>query len=264
MSTLTKYTYRLLILSLLFASCKKVIDVNLNNAPSQVVIEGIVNNQGPASVTITRSVRFSDNNSFPPVSGAVVKIRDNAGNSYQLLETTPGVYTHPNAVGVPGRIYSLQAIINQVSYTAGSTMPYPVNFDTLTADQLAFGNKVLKVVRPWFRDPDTLGNNYQFVEYVNRALVQNIYTWNDYINNGGVYYRPLIYQAEDNHRDIASGDTVTVEMRCIDKAVFTYMRALADLNTNNITPANPPSNLSNGALGYFSAHTSQVKSVKIP
>lgn len=264
MSSLKKYTCRLLILSFLFASCKKVIDIDLNNAPSQVVIEGIVNNQVPASVIITQSVKFSDKNSFPPVSGAIVKIQDNAGNSYLLSETTPGVYTHPNAIGVPGRTYSLQTIINQATYAASSTMPYQVNFDTLTADKLAFGNKVLKVVRPWYKDPDTLGNNYQFVEYVNGAMVQNTYTWNDYINNGGVFYRPLVYQAEDNHRDIVSGDTVTVEMRCIDKAVFTYMRALADLNTNNVTPANPPSNLSGGALGYFSAHTSQVKTVKIP
>ncbi len=264
MTILKKYLYRLLTLSLLFASCKKVINVDLNNAPSQIVIEGIVNNQVPPIVNITRSVKFSDNNSFPPVPGATVKILDNSGNSYTLSEISPGVYTYSNVIGIPGKTYTVQATINNMLYTGISTMPRAVSFDTLTTDQLTFGNKIIKVVRPWYKDPDTLGNNYQFVEYVNNALVPKVYAWNDNINNGGIFYRPLIYQADDHNYDIAAGNIVTVEMRCIDKAVFTYMNTLADLNTNNVTPANPPSNISGGALGYFSAHTSQTKSVKIP
>jgi hypothetical protein len=264
MQLLKKYSYGLLLMAFLIASCKKVINMDLNNAPSQIVIEGIINNRVPASVAITRSVKFSDNNVFPPVTGASVKILDNTGAGYLLTETAPGVYIHPNAIGIPGRTYFLQIIAGNSQYSATSTMPQQVNFDTLTTDQLAFGGKILKVVRPWYKDPDTLGNNYQFVEYLNGNLIQNIYTWNDYINNGGVVYRPLIYQADNNKPDIASGDTVTVEMRCIDKNVYTYMRALADLNSNNTTPANPPGNLSGNALGYFSAHTSQIRKVKIP
>ena len=64
------------------------------------------------------------------------------------------------------------------------------------------------------------------------------------------------------------GDTITVEMNCIDDKIYTYFSALLQLSGGGgpgggITPTNPPSNISNGALGYFSAHTVRVKTAVI-
>jgi hypothetical protein len=259
-----KYLFHIILLATLFSSCKKVINVDLNNAPSQIVIEGIINNRIPATVTISQSVKFSSDNVFPTLSGAIVSIQDNVGNNYVLSETAPGTYTNTNAIGVAGRTYTMNVKVNNTNYTAISAMPQQVNFDTLIPDQIAFANKTIKVVRPQYKDPVAVGNNYQFVEYMNGDLIQNIYVWNDNVNNGGTMNRPLIYAAQKDKHDIATGDIVIVEMRCIDKNIYTYMRALADLNSNNTTPANPPSNISGGALGYFSAHTSQVRQIKMP
>ena len=56
-------------------------------------------------------------------------------------------------------------------------------------------------------------------------------------------------------------------MQCVDVAVYNYFKALPLVNISNsggdITHVNPVSNISNGALGYFSAHTSEVKSIII-
>ncbi len=95
-------------------------------------------------------------------------------------------------------------------------------------------------------------------------MLPDIYTWNEIMNNGGTRHRSLIYVAPDNKPALVQGDQVKVEMRCIDRNIYTYMRALADLNSNNTTPANPPTNFTGGCLGYFSAHTSQVRQVTIP
>ena len=51
--------------------CTKIIDVDLKNAASQLVIEGIVNNSSPAQVNILKTVQFSSSNVFPAVSGAL-------------------------------------------------------------------------------------------------------------------------------------------------------------------------------------------------
>jgi len=73
----------------------------------------------------------------------------------------------------------------------------------------------------------------------------------------------------DNPDDIkvVVGDAIHVEMQCIDQNVYTFYSALLQLSGGGpgggITPANPPSNISNGALGYFSAHTVRKKSVVI-
>jgi hypothetical protein len=57
-------------------------------------------------------------------------------------------------------------------------------------------------------------------------------------------------------------------MNCVDKAVYDYLDELLQVSTNasgfaSPSPANPTSNITGGALGYFSANTVNAKSVEI-
>ena len=82
-----KYIYILSALLPLMAvqSCQKVIDIDLNSAAPQIVIEGSISDQpGPYTVKITKTVNFSETNIFPAVSGAAVTVSDDAGNSETL------------------------------------------------------------------------------------------------------------------------------------------------------------------------------------
>ena len=61
-------------------SCKKVVQIDLNSANPQIVIVGeITDTTGPYGVYITKTVNFSDSNSYPHVSGATVQITFSAG-----------------------------------------------------------------------------------------------------------------------------------------------------------------------------------------
>ena len=260
-----KYFY-ILSSTFILISCKKIINVDLNNAPAQIVIEGIVNNVNNATVTISKSVSVSSSNTYPAVSNATVTVKDNLGNSFVLSElpSVKGTYTS-NLIGVAGRTYTLTVVADGNTYTATSTMPAAVNLDSLQPDQITFGNKNLKVIVPIYTDPPGLGNCYQFIEMINSRYVKNVYVWNDNVNDGGVNTRRLIYSDPNNDSlNIKTGDVVSVEMRCIDKYVYRYMVGLTDLNGNQTTPTNPASNISGGALGYFSAHTSQTKKITMP
>ena len=66
----------------------------------------------------------------------------------------------------------------------------------------------------------------------------------------------------------SSGDQVTVDMLCLDPAVYKYWYSLDRGATgggiSGATPANPVTNISGGALGYFSAHTLQSKTMVVP
>ena len=67
------------LVSYVFTSCEKVIDVNLNDADKKYVIEGFITNQaGQCQVTITQTKSFDGDNNFSPVSGASVSITDNS------------------------------------------------------------------------------------------------------------------------------------------------------------------------------------------
>ncbi len=255
-----QYSVIILFLLIGLSACKKIIQVDLNNAPSQLVIEGLVTNANTTKVSLTKSVKFSADNAFPAVSGAVVLITDNLGKTYTLTETTPGNYTNSSLTGIPGRTYNLSITTAGIHYSASSTMPPEVNFDTLFTEKISFVGKQITILHPKYTDPVDFGNYYQFIETINHTINKKIFVWDDRLNVGGISTRPLI----ETDSTINSGDTLQVEMRCIDKNIFRYFTALMDFQNNSATPANPDSNISGGCLGYFSAYTSQSKKVRVP
>jgi len=245
-------------------ACQKTVHLNLNNVGPQIVIQGEVTDDttGPYTVRINRTMAFYSENTFPAVSGASIKIGDNEGHVDSLVESTPGVYTTQSLKGKPGNTYTLSVLSQDTLYTAVSTMPQPVKLDSVTFNhRTGFGKNTIYAV-PNFQDPAGVANYYQFVEYLNGVLLNKaIFVFDDRLSDGRYITRSL---RNDSSR-LKTGDWLEVRMYCIDKPVFDYFNEL-DQSTSGGTfnttasPTNPISNISNGALGYFSAHT--IRSVK--
>ncbi|MBB6370576.1 DUF4249 domain-containing protein [Chryseobacterium shigense] len=255
-------------------SCEKEIDIDLDDRSGNIVIEGNITNQaGPYTVRITKSVAFTQANQYPAVTGAQVILSDNTGQTETLQYVGDGKYVTTVFTGVAGRTYTLKIQAEGKEYTAQSTMPQPVEFDGLTQDSFTFGGETTYTLLPIFTDPVELGNRYLFNFTVNSIPKKTFEVFSDNINNGLVNQRPLFLPNEDNEDDpsdhkVVPGDTVYVEMQSIDNNIFTYYSALLQISGDGgpgggITPTNPPSNISNGALGYFSAHTIQKRSIVI-
>lgn len=250
---------KIIFIVFLFAGCTKIIDVDLKNSVPQLVIEGVVTNTDVASVNITQSAQFSNSNNYPAVSGAIVSIVDNAGGNFLLQETAPGRYTSSSFIGVEGRTYNLSVTINGAVYKAVSTMPIQVNMDTILLENIAFIPDNIWIIKPQYTDPAGFGDNYKFIEKINGVRNPTIWVWDDKLTNNGVSTRPLI-QVDST---INVGDSVEIEMQCIDLNNFRYFTALQNLQQAATTPTNPESNVSGNVLGYFSAHTSQKKKVEV-
>lgn len=62
--------YKIIILaSLLFASCEKEIDLDLNSSSPQIVIEGNISDApGPYIVKLSKTVNYSELNNYLPVT----------------------------------------------------------------------------------------------------------------------------------------------------------------------------------------------------
>ncbi|SHE96836.1 DUF4249 domain-containing protein [Chryseobacterium sp. OV279] len=262
-----------IILSLfIVTSCEKEIDLDLDDKSGNIVIEGNITNQaGPYFVRITKSVAFTQNNQYPAVTGAQVVLSDNTGQTETLQYVGDGKYKTTNFTGVTGRTYTLKIQAEGKEYTAQSTMPEVVNFDGLTQDSFNFGGETTYTLLPVFTDPIALGNRYLFNFTVNNMTKKTFEVFSDNINNGMVNQRPLFLPNEDDDKDptdhkVVPGDTIYVEMQSIDHNIFTYYSALLQITDDGgagVTPSNPPSNINNGALGYFSAHTTQKKTFVI-
>ena len=247
--------------ALLAGACKKTVTLKLNTAPAEIVIEGeITNLPGPYTVSISQTVGFYENNTFPPVSGASVIMSDiTNGITESLIETTPGtgIYSTYDMIGVPGHTYTLSVTSQQTNYTATSTMPMPVPLDSISFSQLSgFGNKQIDAIAN-FQDPAGIKNYYQFVEFVNGTqITKDLFVFDDRLSDGR-YINETLY---NDTSYLFQGDEVKVNMYCIDENVYNYFYQLiqsggAGAFSTTASPANPTSNISNGALGYFSAHT---------
>ncbi|MCJ7935649.1 MAG: DUF4249 domain-containing protein [Chryseobacterium sp.] len=260
----------LIILSLFaVTSCQKEVDLDLADQSGNIVIEGNVTNQtGPYTVKITKSVGVAQPNQYPAVTGAKVILSDNTGQTEILQYIGQGMYQTSTFVGISGRTYTLNVQAEGKQYTAQSTMPEAVDFEGLVQDSFVFGNTTTYTLLPVFTDPAALGNRYLFSFTVNDIAKKVFNVFSDNVNNGLPNQRPLVLPNDDkdNNHQVTAGDIIHVEMQCIDNNIFTYYSALTQISGDNgggVTPSNPPSNISNGALGYFSAHTSSELDYKI-
>ena len=260
-----------IVISCLFQGCEKVIDIDLNSSSPKVIIEGnLTDQQGPCVVLLSRSVNFDEQNIFPKISGARVELSDNIGHAELLTEEEPGKYvTSSFPRGIPGNVYRLSVTIEGTVYTSVSTMPFPVAIEKLSNKFLSVANRTVKLVEASFPDPGGIPNYYRFVEAVNEKEIPMVFVTDDRLRDGKIIDYTLRTQENDNlDIELKSGDSVSVVLECIDKGVYDYFRTLASISSRGpdeaASPANPISNISGGALGYFCAKSISHMSIVIP
>lgn len=246
-----------LVLGLSLSACQKVIDLKLNNKSGQYVIEGNVTNlPGPYTVRIGKTEAVTTDYVFQGVGGASVVI-----NGETLVEVQPGVFETRTLKGAEGQAYSLSVSVDGKVFTATSTMPHLVPLDSLYIDQVYNFSKLVKVLVPVFTDPVGQGNCYKMNQTINGVLDKTLYYQNDDFSDGKTTYFAKLRPDPDS--TLRVNDHVSLEMQCIDKAMYKYWYSLdmSATGDGDGVPANPVTNITGGALGYFSAHTSQTKSI---
>jgi hypothetical protein len=252
----------------LLTSCTKEVNLQLSSAESQIVIEGNITNEvGPYSVEIHKSVNFTQANTLPAVSGAVVTISDNTGITETLKEAVPGIYQTSTLTGVPGRTYELKVSVEGKDYNAVSTMPQPVKLDTVIFElskTIGDSGGSEYSTLPVFTDPANTINNYRFVQTINGKRDKTYFVLNDNTFNGLKNEQQLF----NPDTEIKAGDVVEIEFRCTDRSVYDYFFTLSQFSSDgpyNTTPTNPPTNIKGAfAYGIFSAHTVRRMTAVVP
>jgi hypothetical protein len=262
---ITNLSFLLLGVLTLFNSCKDVIDINLNNANLNVVIEANVSNNGLQTVKLTKTKSFNDDNTTVTISGASINVTEEGGNTYTFIEQTnrPGNYISNQFEGKPGKKYTIKVNVDgKKIFTASSTMPQSVNLDSLTVTELTFFSKKRKYLQVHYKDPARIANQYNYVLTVNGVVRNPYYVDSDRFNDGNQVTN-TIFNADP---ELKSGDKITLDFQCIDELIYRYFFSISQIAGNGgppTSPSNPNSNFDNGALGYFSAHTSQKVSATI-
>lgn len=254
----------------LLSGCEEVVDIELRGTAPQYVIEGMVTDQfAPAEVRISTTLDFYEETRFGGVSDALVLLSDNAGNETWLNEVSPGIYRSGPMAGVPGRTYHLEVKIGNANYTSVSTMPHKVAFDSIYLATERFPSQDYLTPYAQFRDPAGIINFYRFRLFVNDEFQKLIDIENDEFTDGLLVRRGVYYFGSTENDDPAdddglkTGDKVRLEMQCIDKPVFRYFYTLSNVLSGDAEPANPETNITGGALGYFSAYTVESREIVV-
>jgi hypothetical protein len=241
----------LLLLSIAVVSCQKVIDLELDSTQSRLVIQGnIYNSPGPYEVTISKTVDFDQSNEYPPVSHALVIIADNHGMTDTLKERSSGHYMTDKIVGTPGYTYTLVVEIQDDIYTSISTMPEPVDIDSIYTENAVMDNKILCVS---FSDPANEENYYKIVEFKNSKQMDEFHVTSDDLHEGEKITYKIMARGMDEDDKIESGDLIGVWLETIDRNVYDYFRTAGQDGSQSASPSNPISNISPDVLGYFNA-----------
>lgn len=272
----TRFTLRFLVAAttvLLAASCQKVITLDLKASAPRLSIEGNLADDGqPCTVLLAHSTSYTDTNTFPAVSGAVVTLSDDAGGLETLRETsTPGQYRGRTILGQSGRRYTLRVETDGQAYVAASTLPAPVvPLAGLRAQKSIIGTNIQAL--PEYLDPAGTRNYYLFRQYRNGRLNKAVYLQNDEFTDGKPNVRGLgaggSGGGSTDADKLVAGDSLRVEMQNVDVDVYEYFRTLnLTLQGGGMataSPANPKSNFTGDVLGYFSAHSVRRRTMLVP
>jgi len=265
------YIYLLFSVAIMF-SCVEDFDVDLNSTYERIIIQGSISSERKAhKVVLSKSADYFSNQQTPRISGATVTISDGT-DVFPLSEVSPGVYETDTMTGIPGRTYTLNAIIEGEDYESSCYMNYCPPIDSIQIGYYDYGDYQMEdtfvVVLLYAQEPETEGNYYLWNVYKNEVLETDTLSekWLEtdlFVN--GMYISG--YQAQWLVAN--TGDTLTLEMQSVVEGYYDYfyqVMSVTDWNGGPLAgpPANPKGNISNNALGFFLAYSLERDTIIVP
>lgn len=244
-------------------SCEETIKLDLKQSDPKIVIEGLVTDRSNDHfVKISRSRGFYESGPAQMVSNAMVTVRDDAGNVYPFNESQDGYYVPTNLfTGVIGRTYTLSVTVNGQLYESQETLLRVAAVDSVKAaladdpDEARIDKGQVYDLLLYFKEPKDARDYYLFKFYRNDSLIHthqnDVYVISDEILGEHIQGFPSpVYYAEN--------DKALMEMFSLSRNAYLYYSDLSNLLLSDgglfgPVPANPRTNISNGALGMFQA-----------
>lgn len=272
----------LLPLLLFFVACEDVIDVDLNEEDLDLIgVEAYVSTIRNPYVYVSRSLKVSDEQSNPGISGARVSVSDDQvpANRIELFEDpeNQGLYQVPIGqifLGESGREYTLTIEVDGVTIE-GSDHLNPVEpIDSIEVRPSLRGDEQFLGVFINAQENPGKGDYYKWDIFINDTLLYEagyIFVASDEIVDGNYVYDLEIMTDfhnpdEPEERRLKLGDVIRVEQKAISRFAYEYYFQMVNQAFTgglfSVPPANIQSNLSSSdgkkVLGIFTAQDISV------
>lgn len=248
--------YISLFMILFLGSCEDKIDLELGSIEEKYVIVADLHNATPLqTIQINKAVDFSNNTTKNPVLGAHVLVENTtSGRSYKFVDGGDGSYTIDKMTLNEGDSYALHIEMSDgEAFEATCKMPVFVNVDSIGLLRKKRFDEEYIYATLSFVDPVGEENYYKYKLKLNDEEFKFSDVFSDKFNDGLLVEHEITN--EDN--DLKVGDRIQILRQCIAKDVYTYWSNIQGQNPGSAAPFNPISNISNGALGYFSVSSAQ-------
>jgi hypothetical protein len=265
-----KIPLRLLIvvLSALAApACEKEVILDLLNRQGQyLIVEGNIDNLHKLQmIRLYSSGSFYDLDKGLPVTGATVTVSDGK-TEYPFVESiredNKGNY-YNTEISKPlssGGIFHLTVKQGNKTYTASSELRPVPPVDSVTVSRSALSrvaNKHMYDVFIHYRNLPVAGNFYLVDLYVNGKLRTYSPARKTVISDENQARYESLYVTTLRGQELIAGDSLVLEMRSISRKQYDFysnffsQTALSGNPFAGAPPANIPTNLSEGARGFF-------------
>jgi hypothetical protein len=253
------FTLFSLLFVLLFLSCDKVVELDLEAGDPKIVIDAEImwekgTDGSQQSIKITRMAPYYSAE-VPKVSGAQVRVENSNGDIFTFNESEPGLYVCTNFVPVINMEYKLFVQVDGQSLTATEKLVSVSPIDKIEQELMPdITGPDFIVVSFYYKDPADQVNYYltdykaDYLGYPEHNLSNDEFVNGNEINEkfGGT--------------DLKPGKTMEITHRGVSKNFYNYMNLILQAASSNpfgAVPGNIRGNIinttdtDNFALGYF-------------
>ncbi|WP_308991755.1 DUF4249 domain-containing protein [Mariniflexile litorale] len=226
----------LLLFCLVLASCEDVIDVDVSEGKTRLVIEasldwekGTTGNQ--QTIKLSQSSPYFQTNGNNVVTGASVKVTNNNTNAeYVFTDENDGTYTISNFIPVINHSYTLEIIFNGETYIGTETlMSVPVINNITQSTEGGFDDEYLEV-NIYYNDPANEENFYLTKYQEEGDLFPLLEDRSDEFVNGNEIY-DFWEKSDDedtNEKPFEAGDKISISLYGISERYYNYIRLLIE------------------------------------
>ncbi len=280
---MNRLLFYILLLPILFTACTERIDISLDETYTRLVVDGgISNDTGAYGIYLTKTADYFFNEPAPRVVNAVAWLTDGS-NEYLLSETDPGFsglyQTDSSFAGQIGKTYTLnielpEKIDDRTQYSSSCKMISVARLDSIAVTfQPDWGKKGFWEIKLWAQDPGDEVNYYMFHYYRNDTLMTDSIwkvsiTDDRYFNGNYIYGATAVYINNDHYWEtLRPGDKVKLQMSGITKEYYNFISQVREAGYSipffSGPPANVIGNISDGAVGFFSAYSDSWATTRV-
>ena len=171
-----KKLFFIIIISLIYVSCEKIIPFEGDITIPKLVINSIFESDSSFKVHVSSSRSVIDTASFKNINDAVVSIKNENGNIIETLSHSQNGFYVGQKKPVENQIYTLEVDhLNYTNISASDSLPIPISInylDTITVIEPNNENRLQ--INLNFTDPANSQNFYLVETYVVRASLTTI------------------------------------------------------------------------------------------